>query len=464
MTTARQSVMYIRAALRQDKKIKIRPELLCEAVRSCVAQLDHTAGASLLHSILETWAENVEVPDRIPLTKTTRWAIRELMYLCGIDPTKDLPSILPIDIPRWNLGRLLFLFNLFSIRDSVERFVARVNSLQEILQISSKSFGYNIKKESDLNFLEFGNTQAWDYLPTKKIRNRPSSQDSIDRSLEIFEKFTYTENARENKSKQGTRQGRRVMLQSLESKVALSNANILSTEMSLVSFYYNQFPRDWRYTFHLRLQESPHMSLGHRIVVLKGLKWLQKLHVFEYQINLSLRQVNLLKKEFYYIVKEREQRMTDLIAKVNQSAKQVKHIAWHLHVMKQSIKSKVEFLRLKESREINQRINLLELAINTNKRHIKLLERDLILDFPQVNPEWKLRELNLVLFKINKGKQQVKLLAEEIYLTYPPQVARKTCARSNREWKVLRKFRTKLSFHYEPPVDKLLPSEERQEY
>lgn len=464
MTTARQSVMYIRAALRQDKKIKIRPELLCEAVRRCVAQLDHSAGASLLHSILETWAENIEVPDRIPLTKTTRWAIRELMYLCGIDPTKDLPQILPVDIPRWNLGRLLFWLNLGSIRDSVERFVARINSLQDILQISPKRSDHDIKKESHLNFPEFGNAQAWDYLPTKRARNRPSSQSNIDRSLEIFEKFSYTENARAEKSRLGARQGRRVMLQSLESEVALSKANILSTEMSLVSFYYNQFPRDWRYTYHLRLQESPHMSLGHRIVVLKGLKRLQKLHVFEYQINLSLRQINLLKKELYYIMKERDQRMMDLITQVNQSAKQVKHIAWHLHVMKQSIKSKAEFLRLKESREVNQRINLLELAINTNKRHVELLERDLNLDFPQVNPEWKLRELNLVLFKVNKGKHQGKLLAEEIYLTYPPQVARKTYIGSNRDWKVLRKFRTKLSFHYDPPVDKLLPSEEQREY
>ncbi|KAK6602242.1 pentatricopeptide repeat domain-containing protein [Botrytis cinerea] len=430
MTTARQSVMYIRAALRQDKKIKIRPELLCEAVRRCVAQLDHSAGASLLHSILETWAENIEVPDRIPLTKTTRWAIRELMYLCGIDPTKDLPQILPVDIPRWNLGRLLFWLNLGSIRDSVERFVARINSLQDILQISPKRSDHDIKKESHLNFPEFGNAQAWDYLPTKRARNRPSSQSNIDRSLEIFEKFSYTENARAEKSRLGARQGRRVMLQSLESEVALSKANILSTEMSLVSFYYNQFPRDWRYTYHLRLQESPHMSLGHRIVVLKGLKRLQKLHVFEYQINLSLRQINLLKKELYYIMKERDQRMMDLITK--------------------SIKSKAEFLRLKESREVNQRINLLELAINTNKRHVELLERDLNLDFPQVNPEWKLRELNLVLFKVNKGKHQVKLLAEEIYLTYPPQVARKTYIGSNRDWKVLRKFRTKLSFHYDP--------------
>ncbi|TGO83396.1 hypothetical protein BPOR_0654g00050 [Botrytis porri] len=464
MTTARQSIMYIRAALRQDKKIKIRPELLCEAVRSCVAQLDHAAGASLLHSILETWAENIEVPDRIPLTKTTRWAIRELIYLCGIDPTKDLPSILPIDIPRWNLGRLLFWLNLGSIRDSVERFVARINALQDILHISSKKSNHNVKKESHLNFPEFGNTQAWDYLPTKKTRNRPSSHSSIDRSLEIFEKFTYTENARADKSKQGSLQGRRVMLQSLESKIALSNANIHSTEMSIVSFYYNQFPLDWRYTYHLRLQESPHMSLGHRIIVLKGLKRLQKLHIFEYQLNLSLRQINLLKKEIDYIMNEREQRIMDLFAKVNHSAKQVKQIAWHLHVMKRSIKSKAEFLRLKESREINQRINLLELAIHMTKRHINLLERDLSLDFPQVNPEWKLRELNLVLFKVNKGKQQVKLLAEEIYLTYPPQVARKTYARSNCEWKVLRKYRTKLSFHYESPVDKLLPGEEHGEH
>ncbi|KAF7861813.1 hypothetical protein EAF04_007695 [Stromatinia cepivora] len=459
ITTARQSVMYIRASLRQN--IKIRPESLCEAVTSCVAQLDHAAGESLLKTILESWAENIEKPGLIALTKSTRWAIRELLHLCGIDPSRDLPQNLPIDVPRWNLGRLLFYLNLGSIRDSVDRFVARINSLQDILHISSKRSKYNIIHTWHREYPEFGDTQVRDYLPTKpESQNRSSSQSSIDCCLEIFDNFAKTEKARAKKAKQGASQARRVMLQSLEAKVALSNANIFSTEMCLVSLYYDRLPRDWKYTYHLRLKQSPYMSYGHRIAVLKGLKRLQKLHIIGYQVNLSLRQIVLLQKEIYYIEKEREQRIINLTAKINESAKQIKRFAWHLHVVKQRIKLNSQSLRLSGLREMN----VLEDVINRSKRYIKLLEQELQLDFPQVNPERKLRKLNSILYKINQRKHHVKLLTEEIYLSYPPLVARKTYnIDSNSGWKVLRKSRKDLSFQYDPPVNKLLPAEE-QEY
>ncbi|CAD6447493.1 13323190-a0d2-4069-a5a2-bd032a87d9bd-CDS [Sclerotinia trifoliorum] len=459
ITTARQAVMYIRASLRQN--IKIRPESLCEAVTSCVAQLDHAAGESLLKSILESWAENIEKPDLIALTKSTRWAMRELLHLCGIDPSRDLPQNLPVDVPRWNLGRLLFYLNLGSIRDSVDRFVARVNSLHDILQISSKRSKYNIIHTWHREYPEFGDTQVRDYLPKdSETRNRSSSQSSIDRCLEIFQNFETTEKARAKKARQTARQARRVMLQSLEAKVALSNANIFSTEMCLVSLHYDRLPRDWKYTYHLRLKQSPYMSYGHRIAVLEGLKRLQKLHIIGYQINLSLRHVVLLQREIYYIEKEREQRITDLAVKINVSAKQIKRLAWRLHLVKERIKLNSQSLRLSGLREMN----VLEDVINRSKRHIKLLEQELQLDFPHVNPERKMKKLNSILYKVNQRKHHIKLLAEEIYLSYPPFVARKTYTiDSNSSWKVLRGAHRDLTFQYDPPVDKLLPAEE-QEY
>lgn len=453
ITTTRQSVMYIRAALRQNTEIQ--PELLCEAVTSCVAQLDYAAGESLLQSILEGWSEEVRRPKLIALTKSTRWAIRELLHLCGIDPSRNLPQVLPVDVPRWNLGRLLFYLNIGSIRDSIDRFIDRIRSLQDTFGIHAKR-----TKLTDINSwrTEFGGTRACDYLPKKLEPHKESSfRSSVDHALEIFDKFSYTEKARAKKSKQGARQARRVMLQSLEAKVAFSNANVISTEMSLVSWYYDQLPRDWRYAYHLRLKQRPYMSLRRRISVLQGLKRLQKLHVLDYQINKSLQQIVLLKREMNEIKKEKERRIVDITAKVNRSKKQIKLLERQIHLSEQRIKSKLQHLRMSGLRELY----LLEKEIGRSKRQIKLLDEELKLEFPQMNPAKKLRELNLILFKVNKSKHQVKLLAEEISLAFP-RVVRKNYINSDRDYyKVLRKFRKDLSFRYDPPEDLFLSTEEQ---
>ncbi|KAB8293917.1 hypothetical protein EYC80_009390 [Monilinia laxa] len=455
ITNTRQSVMYIRAALRQNTEIQ--PELLCEAVTNCVAQLDYAAGESLLQSILEGWNEEVQKPKLIALTKSTRWAIRELLHLCGIDPSRDLPRVLPVDVPRWNLGRLLFYLNIGSIRDSIDRFIYRIRSLQDVFGIYAKR-----PKLTDIKNwkAEFGVTRAYDYLPKKLEPHRESSfQSSVDSALEIFDKFSYTEKARAKKSKQGARQARRVMLQSLESKVAFSNANVLSTEMSLVSWYYDQLPRDWRYAYHLRLRQRPYMSLQRRISVLKGLKRLQKLHVLDYQINKSLQQIVLLKKEINEIKREKQRRIVDITAKVNKSSKQIKLLERQIYLLEQRIKSKLQHIRMSGLRELY----LLEKEIGRSKRQIELLDGELKLEFPQVNPAKTLRELNLILFKVNKSKHQVKLLAEEISLAFP-RVVRKNYINSDRNYyKVLKRFRKELSFRYGPPEDLLLSTEE-QEY
>ncbi|ESZ89789.1 hypothetical protein SBOR_9827 [Sclerotinia borealis F-4128] len=449
ITTARQSVMYIRAALREGHKI--RPELFVEAVQSCVAKLDHAAGESLLQSILEFWAENIQKPDLIALTKSTRWAMRELLHLCGIDPSRDLPRLLSVDVPRWNSGRLLLYLRLGSMRDCVDRFVERIRSLQDALRISSKrskSTTKGVWKD------EFGDTRVWDYLPPNKLKRQHGTlvRSGVDRSLEIFDKFSYTEKERDIKAKQGARQARRVMLQSLESKVALSKAHIRTTEIGITSWYCDQLPRDWIYTYHLRLQQNPHMSVRERIIVLRGLKRLQELDVFDYQLDQSLRRIKLLKKEFRNIRQRRERQISDITAQFNACAKQIKLLGWQFYLLKQTIISDLPSLRSSGLQELEE-------EINKGLQQIKILDQELNLNFPHANPMRTLRELNLVLFEVHNSKEQVKLLAEEIYLSYPPLVTRKIYVQDS--YKIVRGFRAGLSFMYEPPKDKLSSTEEQ---
>lgn len=456
ITTTRQSIMYIRAALREKKKIQ--PELLSKAVTSCIAQLDYAAGESLLQSILEFWAENVKKPDLIELTKGSRWAIRELLYLCGIDPSRDLPQVLPVDVPRWNLGRLIFYLKIGSIRDSVDCFVARVHSLQDLFPECYGRSDYirGNSQTKSLDHGQFGDTVVRDYLPKRfETPNQPSSQSRVDRALEILDEVPYRR-SKAKKSKHGARLGRRVLLQSLESKVTLSKAHIFSIEMGLVSWYYDRLPGYWRYKYHLRLKVAPYMSVQNRIAVLEGLKRLQLLHKYDYQVNLSTQQIFLLKKEFNVIKQEREQRIFDLATQVKLSAKRINHLVWYFDLLKQRIKSERQHIRKRD-------LNLIENEINTSKRHIKFLEKDLILEFPQLDPERRMRKLNTILVKVNRSKHQLKLLTEDIFLSYPPLVTRRTYVGSSSDWKVVRGFRKELSFRYDPRVDHLLSAEE-QEY
>lgn len=478
--TSRQSVFYIRAALRRGNEIQ--PELLVEAVTNCVAQVDHAAGDSLLRSILEVWDESVPKPFLVVLTKSTRWAIRELLHLCGIDPTQDLPRLLPVDVPRWSLGRLLFHLKLGTIRDAVDRSVYRIHSLQIVLQVRPPK----IPKVTELEAwrAEFGDEYSHDFIPKKfgprnhqreghlskrehvnKSRQRinvsPQRRvvlQNLDRAFEIFDNFSITEDSRARKLTQRARQARRVMLQSLESKVNLSKANVLRTERRLLSWHYYRLPRDWRYTYHLRLRESPFMPVPKRFFVLIVLERLRKLHVLDYKVNQSLQQIILMKKEINRIRGERERRLLEFAAKVTRNAKQIRHIERQIRHIGEKIQFRSLYSRLSGLREMKA----LDKEIKTSKRQIKSLGAKLKRDFPQVDPARRLRELNLILFKVNKSKQQVRSLADEISLARRPvRITRRYATSKWDIYKPVRKFRKELSFQYDPPAEKLLSSEDQ---
>ncbi|QSZ36115.1 hypothetical protein DSL72_007240 [Monilinia vaccinii-corymbosi] len=453
ITNARQSVMYIRAKLREGNGIE--PDLLCETVASCVPKIDYAVGGSLLQSILEGWGEEVKNPRLIVLNKDTRWAIRELFSLCGMDPLRSIPRVLPIDVPRWNLGRLLFYVNLGSIRDRVDRLVHRINSLLDVFRIYTK--------RSTLTNLAvwkagFGSPLTFDYLPKRlELQNQSSCQSEVDRALEIFDKFSYTEEARAYKLKRGVRQARRVMLQTLESKVTTSFATIRSTKLSLISWYYDQLPRDWRYVYHLKWNNHPYMSFSGKVSVLRGIKTLQRLHLIGYQLNKSLQQIVLLKKALRDIWKEREQRIIEIEDMIKKSKKLVRLLEIHIYLLEQNIKFRSQYLRLSGLRNLSS----LENEVNGSRRQIKLLEEELKLEFPQVDPLKKLRALNLILFDLNKSKHQLKLLADEISFWYPVVIRKNFITSDIYYYKVLQKFRKDLSFRYEPPKDFLSLANEK---
>ncbi|KAM3079568.1 hypothetical protein ACMFMG_005983 [Clarireedia jacksonii] len=254
--------------------IQVDPEVLCNVVADCVAELDYITGESLLASILEHWKNLKKIPVLITLTKSARWALRELLHLCGIYPDQELPQQLPLDVSRLALGRLLFYLKLGSAHEQVERSVLRIRALQAAFGIIAPSETPPSTRPSP-----FGEIVVGDYSPkrTALAKSRPLNN-SLDLADDVFEKFIYMEKNRAHKAKYTTIVARRVILQSLESKVDFEHIKLLTFEMRLVSWYYDQFNWDWRQRYRNILKENLEISMDGKLSILRDLARLREVH------------------------------------------------------------------------------------------------------------------------------------------------------------------------------------------
>ncbi|PQE30973.1 pentatricopeptide repeat domain-containing protein [Rutstroemia sp. NJR-2017a WRK4] len=289
VSTVRQSVMYVRAALRENRQVD--PEVLCNVVTDCVADLDYVTGESLLCSILEHWENVRKIPLLITLTKSARWALRELLHLCGIYTDQELPRQLPLDVSRWALGRLLFYLKLGSLHDQVERSRLRIRALGDAFGIVTPSETSPSTKSNP-----FGEIIVDDYYPKRTaLAESRSSKSSLDLAGDIFKKFAYMEKNRAKKARFTTAEARRVMIQSLESKIHFEQMKLHIFEMRLVSWYYDQLDRDWRYRYQCILKENLEITMDQKIAILSDLRRLREVHRVARKVNDQASEVKKMK-------------------------------------------------------------------------------------------------------------------------------------------------------------------------
>jgi hypothetical protein len=291
VSTVRQSVMYVRAALRENRQVD--PEVLCNVVTGCIEDLDYVTGESLLCSILEHWENVKKIPVLITLTKSARWALRELLHLCGIYTDQELPRQLPLDVSRWALGRLLLYLKLGSAHDQVERSVLRIRDLQGAFGLLAPS-----ETPSSTNPRPFGEIVVGDYYPKRTtLAESQSAKCSLDLASEIFKKFAYMEKNRAKKARFTTAEARRVVLQTLESKVMFEHMKLRTFDMWLVSWSYDQLDRDWRYRYQLILKENLEISVDEKLSILYDLKRLREVHRVARKVNDHAKEVKNLEAD-----------------------------------------------------------------------------------------------------------------------------------------------------------------------
>ena len=125
----RSAIRYFRAALREG--VHVSSETLCRIVMDCAKVLDFKAGLLVLQALLRHW--DGRLSSEIPYSRSTRWAVRRLTCLCGIEPALNVTTPLPGNISRAAMVNLQRHLVIASLEEKLHNISTHIASLDAML-------------------------------------------------------------------------------------------------------------------------------------------------------------------------------------------------------------------------------------------------------------------------------------------------------------------------------------------
>jgi hypothetical protein len=133
----RSAVRYLQAALREGMQLSSRT--LCRIALACTKGLDCEAGLLVLRALLGQWeGDSIST---IVYSGPARLAMHRLFSLCGIDTSPESTRPLPYNISRLTVVKLQRHMAIASAEEKLDRFSARLSSVESALVQFKNGFG-----------------------------------------------------------------------------------------------------------------------------------------------------------------------------------------------------------------------------------------------------------------------------------------------------------------------------------
>jgi hypothetical protein len=247
------AIRFFRAALREGYHVK--PELFYRIAEACFSRLDSHAAKTLLDTILRHWDGAVPPVHGLEYNGTSRYAIHQLMDLCGISVDSVGEPTGPVDHKR--LRRLARHMIIASLTDSVDRF-AEANSAIECIM--------NMKTPKDLSQELKAHRRV--LKPLAPYTDPTNLHECISVSLRILKRAAVVQNRRDMKKGRQTTKLRLKLLERVEAELDFQLSDTEDIQHKLLPISYSRLSPQSKSKYNVSTSSRPSMPSFKKMTIL----------------------------------------------------------------------------------------------------------------------------------------------------------------------------------------------------
>lgn len=247
------AIRFFRAALREGCHVK--PELFYRIAEACFGRLDSRAAKSLLDTILRHWDGVVPPIHGLASNGTSRYAIHQLMNLCGISIDSVGEPTGPIDHKR--LRRLARHMIIASLTDSVDRLAEANSAIESIMNMTTpEDLSQELKAHHKV------------LKPLAPYTNPTNLHECISISLRILKRAVVVQNRRDMKKGRHAAKLRFKLLERVESELCLQFSDTEDIQQNLLPISYSQLSPQAKSKYDVSTSSLPNMPTFKKMTIL----------------------------------------------------------------------------------------------------------------------------------------------------------------------------------------------------